>query len=1150
MATRDRGIRRQRKQAQKVRARQERKKERKESLTSAEHDHTVQAWRQAFRKVGYKRFESSRNPFPSSLMALDPATTGALTGDFARDLVLSSALLEQHASRLRHFVGLRSAFERALLHGDYRESRKALDSIEHDTGVSHWWAQSTLLVADLEGGLEANRASFQKLRSSAVPVMQLFLNYYSKRAESGVTAQAFTSEVSGVGKGRQLEPRYMRALVHFRFRVDHPSFAAADQLSSVLVREGAESAVDRLWSVTRILVTIADRESGSLNRILRDCAVELYAALSDPALLALVHVLSPARPILFAEPDKWILAAIEDYTRGDYSAAIKGAMHAINDSPERFEAYELFALARARVPGEKLPEGGTALSSRILRATCEIVARTGDARDALNTLFKFAQMLDGLPIGPQLEAFARKHLLGSDDVHLPGSPIMGSLLTARLSECFSSNEDADAYLDQLENAAGPLTSADLFRASRGLVPLPTALPERRRDRYLARSLARAGKEADAIPIYEKLLSDNTATPLELEEISRSLVRCYVATHRINEAARVFVATAASTALPVRQSTAKELLRLAEALPDIVDKGDISWPLLARTAQGPTAKDSRRTYVFFDDFLLHYGVDRPSALFDRLRNAPERSMAVAFLRDVCTTDTMAHSIAFRNSSELEDERISICRTLLALDPDQASAYSEELGTLTRNALVRRTIRHVDQSKVYIDVAGIRASLSDEFRRAFERYVSFTRLTGPLRETLEATGLLIGQPGRDVVLVTDESQRQFAALFNELKARFISSDEFGLDAYLSIRIRHGTLSGHVRSAFEREQLLTPRDASGTGYYPNVFWNESVSHFFGTLIAAQVDAALRDLSARVDAAIEEVKKNWIQICTKSTPEGLFNYDYTDREVRAVNIRLAAVREYDAFFAGVMEELWSRTRRNLERVQEKLKIELEPSLMSALDGVVERIGSIHPALAHGPLVAAINRVRTALSNDIGTIVEWFAVGAEQRSPDVAPGLLVEAAVEIATKGHPDIRPTLSATVSVGGVIRGDRVAPLADILFLLLDNVFRHGADDERGPSVKLFWKWSHIVLEVDNAVPSGQVEMLRSRVRQLNRIKADAVGGVVRVEGGSGYYKLHKLLRHDLACGDDYDVKVMLRDANRFCVRIVLSPAGVWLDENTRN
>src|ERR1019366_10442620 len=87
-----------------------------------------------------------------------------------------------------------------------------------------------------------------------------------------------------------------------------------------------------------------------------------------------------------------------------------------------------------------------------------------------------------------------------------------------------------------------------------------------------------------------------------------------------------------------------------------------------------------------------------------------------------------------------------------------------------------------------------------------------LLGELSESLR---------GGPLVVVSPETTSLFTKIFNELKAKFISSNEYGLDSYLSVWIRHGTLAGQIRSVFERQHLITRRDATGNRYHRNEYW-----------------------------------------------------------------------------------------------------------------------------------------------------------------------------------------------------------------------------------------------------------------------------------------------------------------------------------------
>ena len=50
----------------------------------------------------------------------------------------------------------------------------------------------------------------------------------------------------------------------------------------------------------------------------------------------------------------------------------------------------------------------------------------------------------------------------------------------------------------------------------------------------------------------------------------------------------------------------------------------------------------------------------------------------------------------------------------------------------------------------------------------------------------------------------------------------SKEYGLDGYLSTRIRHGTFLNHIRSVFEAHNLMSQKSSDGL-YRDNEYWKD---------------------------------------------------------------------------------------------------------------------------------------------------------------------------------------------------------------------------------------------------------------------------------------------------------------------------------------
>jgi hypothetical protein len=242
--------------------------------------------------------------------------------------------------------------------------------------------------------------------------------------------------------------------------------------------------------------------------------------------------------------------------------------------------------------------------------------------------------------------------------------------------------------------------------------------------------------------------------------------------------------------------------------------------------------------------------------------------------------MDWSFVYASEQELDDQRIAICQHLQTIDPDNANIYSEEISLRTRASKVRQAMHHVDNNKVYVDTSGIKRSLGRIFDDLFERYKDFRSLEPTIRTHV----ISFDQGGEPTtktftVIYADLAMKLFNSLFDEVRDRYISSNEYGLDSYLSLRIRHGTLAGQIRSLFEEQHLITRASAEGSEYEPNLYWREALSEF-SPLGWITLNAAFSKMSKEVDQTIEEVKRDWLQIRSDTHEDGMFDFLFTESE------------------------------------------------------------------------------------------------------------------------------------------------------------------------------------------------------------------------------------------------------------------------------
>ncbi len=661
------------------------------------------------------------------------------------------------------------------------------------------------------------------------------------------------------------------------------------------------------------------------------------------------------------------------------------------------------------------------------------------------------------------------------------------------------------------------------------------IPRERRLKYEAIWHSSLGQDDLAIHKYREIYNTaNVSVPLKYAALA-GLVNCYISQERIDESLPLIV-DAHLTQPELLLGIPLDKLLSAMRSGDSETREPLLSALLVQIGTGSRSspRDTEHLSILVDNFLSQHGITRPSQVLGLLAQFSIERL-VFFLRFVCTLDVLDHSIEYENMSDLTNERVAICQVLVELDTANASSYSEEIFRLAQEELVQKALRHLDASRVGVNVRGIKDSLDESFRDRYERYSNFSGLTEGLRKGLRLQGISLA---KELIFFTDASQVQFVELFNELKKRFLYSNEYGLDSYLSVRIRHGTLSGQIRSQFEREQLITRKSAADGVYDRNAFWSQRVFSSFGPQVEEPALRRLQAFSKKADEIIETVKDRWIQI--KGDPnhnEGLFDYDYSEQELRKLWILSLEPPNYDQFIDFLFDKLWSRTEKNLEIIVDKIRNNLKHQLTKALDALAADIFAIDERIRHSQFNDSVNRCRTEIQNELEAIAAWFRVPNADSMNDFTAKLLVETAVATVKKCAPafGLNPAIEVDDTI--LFKGGALVALRDIMFILLENVTRHGASSRSECVVAIRLNQDLLTISVGNKLSAG-VDLVGLQTRVLPLQDKQHTGSsmsVTRKEGGSGYHKLHKLLRYDLERGENYSVEIEIGVSGWFETRV---------------
>jgi hypothetical protein len=1031
------------------------------------------------------------------------------------EILWATELLKCHTPQIRVFIEKAGEYERRLLGQDFSEALAFLESTETDLGVSLWSIESRIALLQAAHGLERQKAYVNSIREARVSNGVAVVAFYvSQRSEPATNPLQFRLEMKDLAEKWDIPEDYRTYLL---FRITDECNYSLETCAHVLRYEATSSIVDYYDSYVR-LAQKAILGTG-LSPAMRSGLEALGAAAFDhriSKILILDGTEGSAIPPL--RPQQ--LAPFDHLVQGQWQPTITAAGSAAEADPLDVSIRFVAANANAETSTEKTEEG--CLGNRIEKLCTLLVTKTDPTEDLQLESERLTAAFRLMSFSAQLGRFASDQLSSHPITSAPTALkafLHNSYLDPRdlswLPEP-SLNRYAKALFDSYQLTPG--LAAELWRADVGLTGFDLSSVE------TTHSLA--SDTALRIRIHRQLRSGqldlalNSATALDQSQsqfsrrlAARSIAHCLLGLQRLDEtidfiAGRVMSDSALIPMLPINECAERLDKSTRKAL-----AGKLSTPIvLDLFARYISDKfDNIRAYAY-EDFLIANGMEKPSNLA-RVADRFDRKLLTYYLRRICTQEIMQVSSAFRGSQELEQERIAVCSLLRQLDEPNAKEYEAEITQITRNEAIRLGVRHVDQSRIFVDLAAIRRWAERNLRDGFGRYRALIQAgvdTGAsaFHEALEDA--LAGEPVPQSILELPKNEAN--DLLTELVSRIclecMTNPEYGLDCYLSMRIRHGTLSGQLRGPLEEQKLITQREGFSQQYKPNEFWLQELSHL-NSKGKQSLDTRLSQFSREYDSAIDSFAGEFIQVYSTEKQGGLFNEAIPRVLVGALATDVKSDTSFDDFVSMCFDVFWQCVELDLKVVRNKIDQELKPKINSLFVSLQTDLENPLADFRASELVRAVRIAQTGAQNALNQVNEWFRL----RTPESAPSFELEEIIDIGLrcveKIHPDFRPQISQETPL--MPRFIDWTPLSDIFFILFENVQKHSGIV--CPQIRIIASESegHVRITVESQVgETVDVYEAQDRVRGIKRaILEGSYQQGMRSEGGTGLMKLRKII-----------------------------------------
>jgi hypothetical protein len=446
---------------------------------------------------------------------------------------------------------------------------------------------------------------------------------------------------------------------------------------------------------------------------------------------------------------------------------------------------------------------------------------------------------------------------------------------------------------------------------------------------------------------------------------------------------------------------------------------------------------------------------------------------------------------------------------------------------------------------VNLDGIRSAISARnLRESYNRYLAFGAVAlseAAIQEVIDAINK-VRAGEREVVFVVplpkNEKTEILLQLLTDIRDEFVSNSEHGLNTYLSLNIRHGTLSGQLRSPLAAANLLTTREPDSTNYTPNIHWATRLVTADETL-KAHVSNLLAKFSHDFDALVEVIRLEWIQVRRQDADKGLFDFRVLDIDYRAIAVALGQDTTFEEFVDLVIERFMRRLEDQLTVVRQRFATEAKADFDELLVALLTAVQSLAEYANMTELENAIKGARTDFGHTINRIIDWFQLPKEVSAKPFALSFALTIAQESVKRmyGYNQLRSSI--TINDDILLPNILLPRIVSLFGNVFDNIARHARTpgppavevrtDSTGDAVRVIIE-NEIGPDVANEVTRDKIKRIQSDIRQ------GAYAKFLSREGGTGLHKVHKLLTRDLEAAGG--LQFGFRNDQKFFVEVTLS------------
>ncbi|MCO6446225.1 MAG: hypothetical protein J5I67_01160 [Ignavibacterium album] len=1076
------------------------------------------------------------NPLPESISEIANTNINVTSKKLRNEINWILLSIREYKDKIQEFVEFKETFEIALIKGEYDRAEEILNTIEKNISYSLWSVENRFLLIELKKGLKENTGFLNNINShNNQPFIRCLSHFYSIKAEKELSVNRYEVSlfkflIPLVENGNNADADY------YVFKLNPFLRKTYAHLSEILGFENFNSVIDKYLSLLRVfqlLIIQMSDDDKDLKEFVKNRINYLGKKVNDKNIRTIQSVVdSECENISLTTEDSLYISILDNYTSGDYHHCRERIERIFDTNPLIIELYPIYIKALIQLGEQNTYGNEDSYQRQILDALYNLYSKETDPAQSKILLKKITYNLSMIPNLSYFIANVIKQEIENDTSFEDLSIALTSFINPNLSKLHS---DPLKFLTALSDQVPHSSTTNLF-VSLALNNINTYsnddIDALRLKFYTALNYQNNGKYVDASNIWESLIYKELLG-FQTEAILINLFTCKANLEELDFCIDLYVNYYFINKYLTHRlnvDLVKNQIKIAK-FKNI--KYDVKLPLFFYL----TNSEGYDIHTAYECFLLSQDCEKPS---DLLTNDVKYDRNLLFfMKNVCSLDTFKHSPFITSTKSKLNERIKICQKLRELDADNEDYYKEEETLLSNRLIIQKGLQEIDESKIYVNQDNIILNELKELKSTFNRYVSIAQLTA------EEEGISIINLGSEDVINISIQQKEskdlefskdpqydiFKELFFEIRDKFLYS-KYGLKLNLSTRIRHGVFEGELRSEFSLLHLITEKEKALDTYKKNTYWDAFIKSYNNDKIQRTFYDLMSNFSKKIDGLIyDEILSRFLLIKTeKENKDGWLDYEFSETSLQVqYSLFYKKIIDYSGFVNLIFNDLWDRTRDNLQTIQDSIRFEFRDRFFEAIQILENRLNQ-EKINTPEELIRNLTEIKTRVENKLNKIASWFSI-TDTKISDFEFNKIVEVCHESLQSYDAAKQLNLEKDISFSEMIKGKYYTHMVYLLRIFLQNILDYTHEDIANATLTVKSENGELNIRIENELREDEsLEELRRTIQIEYDISKS------QLDKSSGLYKALSSVKTNFD-DESNEMKLDIID-HKFCVFIKLN------------